>query len=599
MGVPAPGDPRMDGQSTFCDDLLRIELRSPKKSHLSVIDVPGIFRTPEEGKTTAEDRSLVNEMVRRYIENPRTVILAVLPANVDFATTEILEMAAEVDPTGQRTLGILTKPDLVDEGAEQDIVDLVMGRRKKLSLGYCVVRNRGQRDRMASSAERNQMELDFFKSKPWSSLDKNRVGISALSARLRDLLTAITRREFATVVREIGGRLAACEEDLRSFGPSRETPEQQRRYILDIATMFQEITKRSLEAQYGSHQCLKDDKTLRLATLIVDFNSEFSEDVERRGHTLNFSKTKSTAGKTPRKVKLRVRSRKLSSEASPVATFDFKMAKGHEEAATAVDPAEYPELSDVLPSLSTRPLPKSDDMLAWIEREYKSSRGFELGTFNPSLLPTLFQEQSKNWEELVGIYVTNVIGSVHRFFYRLLKHLCTEERVMTTLWSFMMDSLLQRYRRAVEQVRFILRTERRGTLWTTNHEFSKQLEKLRVERTSTAEESKEFFFAENRPQPSVTDNLKDTVRVIHDVLRSYYGVAQKRFVDTVWIQVTDYHLITGPDTPLGFFSPGFVVDLPAEQLETIAGEDAVSIQRRRDVEKEIESLREGRRILKS
>ncbi len=196
MGIRASGSDPTEGQSTFSDDVFRIELCGPAKNHLSVIDVPGIFRTTTEGLTTEEDKLLVKGMVRRYIENPRTIILAVLPANVDIATTEILDMAAKVDPLGQRTLGILTKPDLVDKGAEQDIIELVRGRKDKLKLGYSVVRNRGQQDRNATLAERHSMESEFFKAKPWSSLDKDRVGISTLSPRLRDLLGRITRREF-------------------------------------------------------------------------------------------------------------------------------------------------------------------------------------------------------------------------------------------------------------------------------------------------------------------------------------------------------------------------------------------------------------------
>ena len=144
MWIRAYGSSRKEGQSTFSDDVLRIELCGPTKNHLSVIDVPGIFRTTTAGLTTEEDKVLIREMVRRYIENPRTIILAVIPANVDIATTEILDMAAKVDPSGQRTLGILTKPDLVDKGAEQDIIDLVQGKKNKLKLGYCIVRNRGQ-----------------------------------------------------------------------------------------------------------------------------------------------------------------------------------------------------------------------------------------------------------------------------------------------------------------------------------------------------------------------------------------------------------------------------------------------------------------------
>lgn len=44
-------------------------------------------------------------MIREYIRNDATIILAVVPANVDIATTEALQMAREVDREGKRTLG--------------------------------------------------------------------------------------------------------------------------------------------------------------------------------------------------------------------------------------------------------------------------------------------------------------------------------------------------------------------------------------------------------------------------------------------------------------------------------------------------------------
>jgi hypothetical protein len=71
-------------------------------------------------------------------------------------------------------------------------------------------------------------------------------------------------------------------------------------------------------------------------------------------------------------------------------------------------------------------------------------------------------------------------------------------------------------------------------------------------------------------QTAAIGNIGHTVRDIHDILDSYYKVAQKRFVDTVCIQTTNYHLVTRPDTPLRVFSSKFVVDLKPEQLEMIA-----------------------------
>ena len=198
MGI---GDVSEPGKRTFSDDVLKIEIYGPNQDHLSVIDVPGIFKKTTKGVTTAADIALVQSMVSRYMKNPRSAILAVIPANVDIATQEILEMAESFDPKGIRTLGVLTKPDLVDKGAEQSIVDLVEGKRDKLGLGWLVVRNPGQQQvKDKDATDKRELEKAFFKSEePWNKLDKDRVGVDALQIRLKEILTEMVRREFPNV----------------------------------------------------------------------------------------------------------------------------------------------------------------------------------------------------------------------------------------------------------------------------------------------------------------------------------------------------------------------------------------------------------------
>ena len=113
--------------NTFSDDVLNIEICGPQQHYLSVIDVPGIFKNTKEGMTTVADVEIVRNIVNRYMKDPRSIILAVVPANVDIATQEILKMAGKSDIEGERTLVILTKPDLVDNRAETRIIDLVEG----------------------------------------------------------------------------------------------------------------------------------------------------------------------------------------------------------------------------------------------------------------------------------------------------------------------------------------------------------------------------------------------------------------------------------------------------------------------------------------
>ena len=139
------------------------------------------------------------------MQNPRSVILAIIPANVDIATQEILEMAAELDVNGERTLGVFTKPDLVDKGAEPAIIDIIEGRSHILSLGWCIVRNPGQQALTnglsdAAAIDRHSLEEAFFESeRPWSRLSKDRVGITTLRGRLVEILADMIKREFPRV----------------------------------------------------------------------------------------------------------------------------------------------------------------------------------------------------------------------------------------------------------------------------------------------------------------------------------------------------------------------------------------------------------------
>lgn len=93
------------------------------------------------------------------------------------------------------------------------------------------------------------------------------------------------------------------------------------------------------------------------------------------------------------------------------------------------------------------------------------------------------------------------------------------------------------------------------------------------------------------------NNGDHVVREIHDILKSYYKVARKRFVDNICMQTADYHLVSGPDTPLKLFSPTFIVAMAAEQIEDIAGEDAILKRKRLALKKEIQELEAGRKIL--
>lgn len=201
VSVESESEDEYDELITFSEDILKIEINGPDQPALTVIDVPGIFRTATPGITTENDIALVTSMVKEYIKDSRTIILAVIPCNVDIATQEILKLAKDADPQGSRTMGVLTKPDLAPERAmQQNILDLILGKRQDLKLGYCVVKNRGADDENSTLQMRNDAEKAFFRKDPWSAVaSSGRVGMPALKVRLRELLMDISKREFPTV----------------------------------------------------------------------------------------------------------------------------------------------------------------------------------------------------------------------------------------------------------------------------------------------------------------------------------------------------------------------------------------------------------------
>jgi hypothetical protein len=72
--------------TVFSEDILKIEICGPNEDYLTVIDVLEIFRNPSKGITTKANIELVQNMMRGYIKHSRTIILAILPSNIDIAT---------------------------------------------------------------------------------------------------------------------------------------------------------------------------------------------------------------------------------------------------------------------------------------------------------------------------------------------------------------------------------------------------------------------------------------------------------------------------------------------------------------------------------
>ena len=585
--------------STFSEDVLKLDISGPKEEHFSVVDVPGIFKKTTEGVTTKADMAMVREMVRAYMVNPRSVILAVTPANVDIATQEILEMANEADPDGERTLGVLTKPDLVDEGAEGAIVDLLVGKWHTLKLGWCMVKNLGQKDLEKGGADRNGLERAYFNStSPWKDLDHDRLGVDALKVRLKEILADTIRRTFQTVKQEILRRLLKAKKELSEIGAERQSAEQQRDYLMAASMQFERLVRDALSGKYGRDDWFDKHQNHKLATAIVTRNEAFSKSIEHYGHSYAWAdEERRIEVCEPVHAPPSIGSSELEEKQAP--SISVRMER------------EDPELQEVVFSETEVDATVGEGITGWLTEVYTSSRGFELGTFEGHILATTMKAQSERWEALGLGYISDIITLTHDFVKGLLELVLPDSRVRAGILSNLIEGLLASYHTAYERAKFLLTIERSGTPITINHYFNDTLQKLRQERVKKLMAANAFSVQRSSYDSSTTmvvplddltrshpmANREHTVSEIKDILESYYKVARKRFVDNMCMQAADYFLVNGPESPLLHFSPTFVNKLSEEQLDEIAGEDGAVKRRRRALQKLVGELEAGRKIV--
>ncbi|VDO48246.1 unnamed protein product, partial [Brugia timori] len=140
---------RITGQNKGISPIpINLRIFSPNVLNLTLIDLPGLTKVPV-GDQPPDIEHQIREMLLTYISRETCLVLAVTPANSDLATSDALKLAREkpclqVDPQGLRTIGVLTKLDLMDEGT--DARDILENRLFPLRRGYIGVVNRGQKD---------------------------------------------------------------------------------------------------------------------------------------------------------------------------------------------------------------------------------------------------------------------------------------------------------------------------------------------------------------------------------------------------------------------------------------------------------------------
>ncbi|XP_040477824.1 interferon-induced GTP-binding protein Mx1 isoform X1 [Ursus americanus] len=216
-------------------ELITLEVSSPHVPDLTLIDLPGITRVAV-GNQPADIGRQSKQLIRKYIFKQETINLVVVPCNVDIATTEALSMAQEVDPDGDRTIGILTKPDLVDRGTESKVVDVAQNLVCHLKKGYMIVKCRGQQDiqNQVTLAEALQKERVFFEDHPHFRvlLEEGRATVPCLADKLTSELISHICKTLPLLENQIKENHEKITEELQKYGSDVPEDEHEKMFFL-------------------------------------------------------------------------------------------------------------------------------------------------------------------------------------------------------------------------------------------------------------------------------------------------------------------------------------------------------------------------------
>uniref|UniRef100_UPI0037E96C0F dynamin-2-like isoform X4 n=1 Tax=Semicossyphus pulcher TaxID=241346 RepID=UPI0037E96C0F len=217
---------------------INLRVYSPNVLNLTLIDLPGMTKVAV-GDQPHDIEHQIRAMLMEFITKESCLVLAVTPANTDLANSDALKIAKEVDPQGLRTIGVITKLDLMDEGT--DARDILENKLLPLRRGYIGVVNRSQKDidgkkdiRAALAAERK-----FFLSHPAYRHIAERMGTPHLQKALNQQLTNHIRDTLPGLRSKLQSQLLSLEKEVEEYKNFRpDDPARKTKALLQMVQQF-------------------------------------------------------------------------------------------------------------------------------------------------------------------------------------------------------------------------------------------------------------------------------------------------------------------------------------------------------------------------
>ncbi|XP_028797579.1 dynamin-related protein 3A [Neltuma alba] len=246
--IQAETDREAGGNKGVSDKQIRLKIFSPNVLDITLVDLPGITKVPV-GDQPSDIEARIRTMIMSYIKTPTCLILAVTPANSDLANSDALQMAGVADPDGNRTIGVITKLDIMDRGT--DARNLLLGKVIPLRLGYVGVVNRSQEDILMNRSIKDALvaEEKFFRSRPIYSGLAESCGVPQLAKKLNQILAQHIKAVLPGLRARISSQLVSVAKEHAGYGEITESKAGQGALLLNILSKYSEAFSSMVEGK--------------------------------------------------------------------------------------------------------------------------------------------------------------------------------------------------------------------------------------------------------------------------------------------------------------------------------------------------------------
>jgi hypothetical protein len=557
----------------------------------TLVDLPGLIHATNKAQTET-DKELILNLVKEYMKNPRTIILAVVSAKNDYANQIILDHCRKIDEQGRRTLGIITKPDFLREGTDNELawIDLAQNKDIYLERGWHMLKNRGDNQMNLTFEQRNADESLFFSKGRYADLPRECVGIDSLRERLSKVLLNHLIKELPSLKEEMVNKLQGTLAEIEKLGDRRNTANEQRMVLMKISMRVNNTLKSAIQGYYEASffgpinmdaAVDASENIRRFRAVVQHLNINFASDMRLRGHK-----------------------------------YAFGAGPGDEEQDTEEDAEAQEELDKPEEYSRSDYLPKPTELtrqeaVEWVKKILERSRGYELpGTFQPMLISQLFWEQSQPWKHIASQHIETVASVCKQFVGMVLQDSAPSE-FRSRIAAFNVDSALtQALHSAKEELAKVLKDKDRHPT-TYNHYFTTTIQKMRQRKyqqiTREAAKASEVMIRDYNNNISthvdpekLTGEMEKAIELDMDVFssqealdmeRAYYKDEIKYFVNAVAKAVIERHLVEPlPDLIL---SPLVVTQMTEQEIEFVAAEPPEITQQRSHLDSRKTMLENG------